>query len=404
MTRRITFFGLFGGPNLGNNATLDAMVSHIRGRIPDVKISCVAPHASSVTQMYSMDLIAMDPLPISRYLWRISNEKLRGLTWDILQVLTEPIRAARARHALAGSDLLLVVGTGVIDEYGQTSLDLPLDLYRWTTAACKAGIPVYFVCVGAEQIKAPLAQRFFRKSLLCARMVTVRDEFSRSQLLALGVNVSEDNIYPDIAYSLSNLPSARSLNAAHQPQTIALGVMGYFGWNREREIGENIYLAYLEKMAIIAADLLDRGHFVRLVTGDTRADQRPVDDLLEKLKAHSKVDHLSWTKISTFGDLLSQLADADIVIAARFHNVLLGLLTGRKVISISYSKKNDAVMSAAGMGQYCYPIETFEPQVVLSGVEELIHLSARTYSARIEAQNIALRKSLDDLFNHILNA
>ena len=60
-------------------------------------------------------------------------------------------------------------------------------------------------------------------------------------------------------------------------------------------------------------------------------------------------------------DLLAQLATTDLVVAARFHNVLLALMMGRPVISLSYyHRKNEALMAEMGLEDYCQTIDDLE--------------------------------------------
>ena len=42
---------------------------------------------------------------------------------------------------------------------------------------------------------------------------------------------------------------------------------------------------------------------------------------------------------SSVDELLSQLSSVDIVVASRFHNVLLALMLGKPVVAISYHEK-----------------------------------------------------------------
>ena len=42
---------------------------------------------------------------------------------------------------------------------------------------------------------------------------------------------------------------------------------------------------------------------------------------------------------------MQQIAEVEVVVASRFHNVLLALLLGKPVVSIAYNQKNDALMT-----------------------------------------------------------
>ena len=46
---------------------------------------------------------------------------------------------------------------------------------------------------------------------------------------------------------------------------------------------------------------------------------------------------------------------------SRFHNVLLALMLGRPVVSMSYNEKNDALMREMGLAAYCQTLDELDP-------------------------------------------
>ena len=125
--------------------------------------------------------------------------------------------------------------------------------------------------------------------------------------------------------------------------------MGYHGNLRPTEEGNAVYRTYLDKMAAFVSWLLGHGHSVRLLIGDVVYDGRTPDDLIRRLRDHratSDMVGIVHEPIRCVNDLLAQLATTDLVVAARFHNVLLALMMGRPVISLSYyHRKNEALMA-----------------------------------------------------------
>src|SRR6516162_159621 len=63
--RRIALFGTFGTGNLGNEATLQAMVYNLRSHLPDVEITCICPEPENTASEHNISAIPMRaPFPI----------------------------------------------------------------------------------------------------------------------------------------------------------------------------------------------------------------------------------------------------------------------------------------------------------------------------------------------------
>ncbi len=75
-------------------------------------------------------------------------------------------------------------------------------------------------------------------------------------------------------------------------------------------------------------------------------------------------------------DIMCQIADTDIVVATRFHNVICALKLGRPTISISYEAKNDAVLADFGLGTFCQHIEHFDVERLNDQAMELLNQRA----------------------------
>ena len=104
--------------------------------------------------------------------------------------------------------------------------------------------------------------------------------------------------------------------------------------------------------------LLAQEYDVRLLIGDrwdVHAIQEFRDLLRERLSVYDE-GHIIDEPVFSVEDLLSQIAATDIVVATRFHNVLLALLCDKPVISISFHHKCESLMSAMGLSAYCLDI------------------------------------------------
>ena len=108
------------------------------------------------------------------------------------------------------------------------------------------------------------------------------------------------------------------------------------------------YERYLESLAVFVGWLLDHEYDVKLLLGDTDADTFVIDDLRAVLRERlaSNIDErVTDHPIGSVHELLSQLSATDLVVATRFHNVLMSLLLSKPVIAISFHHKCSSLMS-----------------------------------------------------------
>src|SRR5262249_39800526 len=131
--------------------------------------------------------------------------------------------------------------------------------------------------------------------------------------------------------------------------------------------GADIFAGYLKKVTRFLIWLLDRGHNVRILTGDT-GDQHVVQDLMTAVAAEGRIvppERLVAEPILSLHDLMKQIALTDIVVATRFHNVVCALKLGRPTISIGYADKNDALLADMGLGDFCQHIESLDVDLLI---------------------------------------
>src|SRR5690606_28185004 len=141
----------------------------------------------------------------------------------------------------------------------------------------------------------------------------------------------DDRVYPDLAFALPT-PTAPITGVT----TVGVGVINYRGTSLDRDNADRIFTAYLTRMRRFVGWLVDTGYRVRLFTGD------PADDeVVDAIRADHD-DRVTAATATSFGELQREMADVDVVVASRYHNVLSALKLAKPTISISYAAKNDA--------------------------------------------------------------
>src|SRR5690349_4190757 len=262
----VGFFGQFGCGNLGNEGSLEAMLGVLRRELPEARLLCVAVDPDAVHRQHGIEAI-----PIGS---PVGGSGPAGMPRRALRSLLH--RLANWQHALhhtGNLGLLLIPGTGILDDFSTGPWGAPYALFRWCLAARLQGVRIAFVSIGAGPIRHPLSRWFMKAAARLAQYRSYRDELSRSFMRSIGFPVGSDEVYPDIAFTLPDPPAPPAAQGAGL--TVGVGVMAYYGWSNDAAKGQAIYDTYIGKITQFVQWLLAEGHRVRLVTGEL-ADARAV--------------------------------------------------------------------------------------------------------------------------------
>jgi polysaccharide pyruvyl transferase WcaK-like protein len=372
--KRIGIFGNFGIGNFGNDATLESMLLLLKQTQPDVEITCVC----TVPEKVGLD----HGIPALPFRW-LGPSLLRKLgNW------------CYAISVVRRFDVLIIPGTGILNDFCTPPLGLPYILFRWCLAARLCGVRIALVSVGAGPLHHPVARWFIKRAALAARYRSYRNNFSKEFLESLGVNTSNDPVYPDIAFSLPSPPSPPQESAEAKSLIVCVGAMDYHGWCGHLRTDNSIYEGYIGKLTDFVLWLLEHDHVVRIIMGgDGEGDQKAVDDLRNSVLAR-KSSLSARTLIAEAAhsqhDVMRQMADADIVISSRFHNLVFALMLGKLTISIGYAEYHAELMADMGMGAFCQHSENIKMESLITQFTELVsnrsHYEAIVRNAVISAR------------------
>jgi polysaccharide pyruvyl transferase WcaK-like protein len=167
---------------------------------------------------------------------------------------------------------------------------------------------------------------------------------------------------------------------------------------------DKIYSAYLDSLAMFAEWLLAREYEVRLLIGDL-GDISAKKEFLHLLRDRISGCHeqqLIDEPIRSVEDLLAQIAETDLVVATRFHNVLLSLVCNKPVISIAFHHKCESLMSAMGLSEYCLNINDLKAEQL---IEKFCDLERNSDEIKwsIREKTSQFRAALDQQYKIIFN-
>jgi polysaccharide pyruvyl transferase WcaK-like protein len=384
---RIGIFGLFGYGNLGNDGSLESFLGFLRAARPDAEIGCICHSGEIVSERFQLPALPISEPARGGWLFRKLNRLMLGAP----KRLADLVRSVRIARQF---DVIIVPGTGILDDFGDRWTGMPLQLFSWALAARIAGTPFAFVSIGAGPIMHPVSRWLMKAAARMARYRSYRDQNSKNFMAGIGLRRSGDLVTPDLAFRLPR-PEAAALPVG-QRKVIGLGVMGYSGWKHGQADGEAIYRVYVKKLGEFGSWLLDQGYGVRLIIGD-EGDAQAVKDVAEAIAERpgpGAMEAVIAEPAGSLTDVMRQMGRTDLVVATRFHNIVCALMMAKPVISIGYAKKNDVLLAEAGLGDYCQHIERLDVDLLKRQFETLMQERER-YIPRIAATAETYRRELE---------
>lgn len=341
---RIGLFGLLGSGNIGNDGSVEAVLAFLRAEHPTARLSFMCAGAEEVARRYGH--------PAIRLHWNRGEYHTAGsVPAMVSKALGKIVDIFRTMRWVRGRDVVIVPGMGVLE----ATLHLrpwgfPYSLFLLSLSGRLFGTKIALVSVGADTEGRRSVRWLFTMAARLAHYRSYRDEFSREALASAGVDVSRDQVYPDLAFSLP-VPALAPTDA----RIVGLGVMLYRGAHTDRAAGDEIYASYVAKMTSFAAWLVGRGYRIRLLTGDDQ-DASVADEIMHNLGTPA----VTAERLTSLDDLMRQVGGADLAVVTRYHNVVCALKMAVPTVSIGYAAKNDVLMTELGLGRYCQPIRDLD--------------------------------------------
>ena len=380
--QRVALLGLFGGGNFGNDGSFEAMLNFLRKAHPQAELFCICSRPQVITARYGVAAVQ-----INGYAPELC---VPGRRWR--KLLAKLNLYATLKH-LRGADLVIIPGTGILDDFGDHPYGMPWEILRWSLGARLLGAKLAFVSIGAGPIHNRLSRQMMKSAARLAHYRSYRDTLSQDFMTRIGLKAADDPVYPDIAFGL---PFPQPLERADRARlNVGIGVMRYFGWYGFSDGGREIYDRYIDKLTRFAAYVLDHGHSIRLLAGDAM-DADPIDDLRRRLRAtrpQAAPEDVISEAAGSLHDIMRQISMTDIVVTTRFHNLVCALKLGRPTISLGYAKKNDWLMQQAGLADFCDHVESFDVDELIARFEQM-RATAADCAQRVNANNIIIDAQL----------
>jgi polysaccharide pyruvyl transferase WcaK-like protein len=340
---RVGLFGLLGSGNIGNDASMDAVLGYLRSHHPDAVLDAMCMGPEQVRARYGFGAIPL--LWYQRY-----EQRASGVIATVLKVVGKVVDPFRTASWVRRHDVVIVPGMGVLEaSVPLHPWGVPYTMFQLSALGRLFGTKVALVGVGAGVIRQPATRWLLVQTARLAFYRSYRDAHSRDALRQQGVDTSADPVHPDLVFSLPSPP------AAGNPETVGVGLMAYYGSNDDRGRADEIYASYIGNVESFIRWLLDGGRRVRLFYGDA-VDEPAVQQVLTDLREYQSdpgSPRLAAERVTSYAELSRAMAPVGTVVATRYHNVICALQLGKPTISLGYAKKNVVLMEDMGLPEFC---------------------------------------------------
>jgi polysaccharide pyruvyl transferase WcaK-like protein len=270
-----------------------------------------------------------------------------------------------------GSDLIVVAGSGQLDDYWGGAWSHPYNLFKWGCIARAAGKPVVLLSVGYGTKPSRFSRLFLRTILRMSAYNSFRDPRSAS-LARERLGEPDPIVVPDLAFGLP-------VDRAPRPQPVRKPVVGispiafaHPRWWPQKDAA--LYDTYIGRLAQFVDWLGAQGHELVLFCTDTM-DVDCLRDLHERCNAQVSILATDATRPSPYykevDELVGQLARVDLVVASRLHGVILAHRLAKPVLAISYDWKVDVHMEQVGESDNVLDIRTMDAAALVACFERL---------------------------------
>lgn len=352
---RVGLFGRLGSGNLGNDASMEAVLAFLESAAPGAVVDCLCSGPQRVTGRYGLpaeQLLWLNAPVVSRSRLVRKARTLAGIALGAV-IDTWRISAWVRRH-----EVVIVPGMGVLEStLPERPWQLPYATFVMAAAGRLFGTKLCLVSVGATVIEQRLTRLLFVTAARLATYRSLRDRDSLTAAVSMGMAEDKDPVYPDLVFSLETPEVSPVLTGA-----VGVGVMAYYGGPGERSRAEEIHAGYTAKMTRFVLRLAEKGRSVRLLIGDA-ADEAVVLEILAGVRSRwpgPGQAPVCYDRPDSIDDIMHQLTLVDDVVGTRFHTVLAALKLARPTVAVAYGNKHGALMSAMGVREFVQDIDALD--------------------------------------------
>jgi polysaccharide pyruvyl transferase WcaK-like protein len=435
--RKIGVFGHVGNENLGDEAIIAAVIQNIKRRYPNAEIYGFTINPEDTRKRHKIaafpirkikkfppakkphrdEIIVVDKPGRPSCLKKRIKTTLREAPWFYLFLrkiknkcclfltsLSELKFLIQCYRNLKDIDLLIIAGSQQLIDYVGGPWAFPYTLFKWVLIAKAVDTKVAFVSVGAGPIQSQLGRLFIRTSLAQAKYRSFRDETSRALVKDLGVS-GENHVLADLVFSLESGSLYTAGATGESLHIVGINPVPFLDGQYWLGANPSRYDAYIRKLASFAVWVTQKGYRLLFFPTQLRGDPRVIGDIINLMKCEigSNIEQqIVWRPISSIDDLISAIDMTDLVLATRFHGVVIPYVRNKPVLGIAYQKKTMDLMTQMGQSDYVVDINLFDLDSLKT---RFISMEPRfkEIGEELTQRNSILRRALQDQYDQVLS-
>lgn len=425
---RVGLFGPYGFGNLGDAALVEAAISGLRRNIPNLEICGICQHPENATRLHNIEMhsiyrvyprlatqanvqVTTSAAPAgvttaasaaqqtlsakdrakkilkSNPITHRVGKAARAVYHYLSDKVAELIFVIKIYKKLRRLDLLVMPGSGQLNEEWGGPWRYPYSLFRWCLLARLAGCKIAFLSVGAGTVSSFWGRFFCKSALRLAHYKSFRDENTRSVVESWGIY--DGLVVPDLAFSLALGEEADLIiDVADARPTVGINPIAYCDPRSWHEKDPVRYNQYIDKLSSFCTWLIDEGYRIHFIPNEIRMDNWVIDDVLRKMgQALDGNENIERPDTKSYRDVFKNLSQCDYVVASRFHGLLFSFLSKRPIVTIAFHFKLSALAKAMGQERYCLDIATFQLQTLKSTFVDLVEHKTEVSALIAEKSN-----------------
>lgn len=285
------------------------------------------------------------------------NEMLWELLVQIRMRIMLKIRYKKLKPILNECDMIILAGGNMIMDLNCFPAYTYKTYYGIKTAV-KSGKKNAVLFVGAGPFKNKRQRNFAGKIAELTDYISVRDELSK-KLMDTICPKKMINIWNDPVFTMDS--PIKKYN-----QNKCIGVSIFFGTDLSRyETVRNAYRDIIQKLRKKFPE-----YRIKLFSSE-------IGDFKQVTEVYGMIndDGVTIASAATADELFNIYSELDIVLAARMHSMIIGLVCGKPVIGFSWQEKVDGLMKLMDMQDRNFKMSEMEDNIgnIVGKAEEIIN-------------------------------
>lgn len=387
---RILLSNVFGDDNRGGAAITAAAIGAVLDAFPGSHLALIPIDDGGPANSFRHTKARFPDVEILEPIVRVAPGALRGIRTVLssLVLMLRPGRRPVSRTVRELSDADMVVGKGgyiFVDRAGLRGL-----LALWMTAfplmlATRLGVPAVVHPTSVGPLREPLSRWLVRWILRRVDLILVRDPYSFSEALALGIGEDRIVLVPDSVFGMAPPSEDECRQAARRVglESARFAAVTILHGGADSSADQR----FRRKLAGLLRDVLSSSLVERIVVVAQVAQSRPLGPNQGPVVAFGGDVPVSREFVRLVGDERVSLVEEDLppdqlvalygasmfTIGCRLHSALFSLIGGTPAFAVSMAgRKSIGVYAGLGLTEYVVTYPDFDSPKLLAEISRAV--------------------------------